>query len=92
MKDFLICICLIAAFSFGVIKTGTQIQKYESEKIEREIKEYEKACKVVEFQIKQKQLQNEKTKQDLETIRLQAFIKAYSQGEYIIERFNREVK
>lgn len=91
-KEILISLLLLEAFLFGVLLIGTQIQKYEKAMIERDTAEYQKAAKIAEVTLREKQVKNESIREDLETIRLQAFIKAYSHGEYIVEDFISEEK
>lgn len=64
---------------------GICYQKYQIEYLEKEIKVCQHEATVNQIKLNNQKLKNEKLRTSIESIRLQAFIKAYDNGYYIIE-------
>lgn len=53
--------------------------------LQNEILRKQNEVKKLEIAVRQRQLQNEKLRGDIDNLRLEAFLKAYSRSEYLVE-------
>lgn len=53
--------------------------------LQNEILRKQNEVKKLEIAVRQRQLQNEKLRGDIDNLRLEAFLKAYSKAEYLVE-------
>ena len=79
-------ICLFAGIVSSEVLIIVHLSAWSQKTVlEKRILEAEYLSKKLEVLTKEKELKNEQLRQDLEAIRLRAFIKAYERSEYIIE-------
>lgn len=84
-KTALICALIVGFFASEVMLLVGLSAWSQNRVLNKHLVEVECEVKEMEVQVKKKALKNEQLRQDLETIRLQAFMKAYERSEYIIE-------
>lgn len=74
----------LAGAILGQISTRISLQN-EILRKQNEILRKQNEVKKLEIAVRQRQLQNEKLRGDIDNLRLEAFLKAYSRSEYLVE-------
>ena len=75
----------IMALVLTVFFAGVISERYEVVHIQKELLQYDRALKIEEVKIKKKQLEIKNRELELQNVRFEAWLKAYTKGEYINE-------
>ena len=75
----------IMALVLTVLFAGLISERYKVVHIQKELLQYDRALKIEEVKIKKKQLEIKNRELELQNVRFEAWLKAYTKGEYINE-------
>lgn len=73
------------ALVLTVFFAGLISERYKVVHIQKELLQYDRALKIEEVKIKKKQLEIKNRELELQNVRFEAWLKAYTKGEYINE-------
>lgn len=85
LNNILLSTLLILSIFTVCVISLTSLTRYQQARIEKNLSVIEQSVKSKEYQVKQLQLSVEQTRLSMEKVRLNAFLKAYSHGRYIVE-------
>ena len=83
--DLLKASLFIMALVLTVFFAGLISERYKVVHIQKELLQYDRALKIEEVKIKKKQLEIKNRELELQNVRLEAWLKAYDNGEYLVE-------
>lgn len=85
VSDLLKAGLFILALVLTVLFAGLISERYNVVHIQKELLQYDRALKIEEVKIKKKQLEIKNRELELQNVRFEAWLKAYDNGEYLIE-------
>lgn len=85
VSDLLKAGLFIMALVLTVLLAGLISERYKVVHIQKELLQYDRALKIEEVKIKKKQLEIKNRELELQNVRFEAWLKAYTKGEYINE-------
>lgn len=83
--DILKAMLLFVFILLAGMGTAVLIQRLQVLDLQKELLQYDRKTKQIEVRIRQRQLEIKQIQADVEKIRWEAWLKAYTKGEYINE-------